>query len=558
MTGSQPDDSGPQRDGCNRAQLAVAQRGESRRWRLDREAAIVLLISALFTLPLWLSADPPMTDYPQHLSMASILRWYHDPARHLVETYLLEYLRPNTAFVYIVAALSYVMPIGVAGRLLMALSVAAIGPAGLALARRAGRPGWYGLFALLSAYNFAFFFGFVNNIIATPLLLCSVVHADRLLDRRLGWRSWLMVGLYGCAFYFVHIQFVFLFVGAVGWLTLTRFPGWRNSLWILSALPVGVILTLLTYVFRHPETYTYVERILYAAPSEMPLLFDKLLQIPEYLFGTRTEGKHLVLFFLAVLGILRLIQVRARTVAAAPTGHLSWGLVGAWLGRTRFYTLAAWFFCAYLVMPHVFVGIYVYQRLIAVAWLVLPAVLPVPEMGRLRLAKVLVGIAIAAHLVLTSATAYAFHLQTRGGHELIAKTEPGKNLIALVPNYHGADIPYPPLLLHFGAHYLAEKGGRINFSFSELHISMVQLRPDLGFDDLRTAANEFTPWRFRFDEFGYHFDYFLFRGRPDDLKMIFGRHLSKLAWETSDGWILLRRKPNDFHGQPGTDGGHRK
>ena len=217
----------------------TAQQGRSRRWRPNRETTIVLLVSALFTLPIWVGIHPPMTDYPQHLSMASILRWYHDPARHLVETYALEYARPNTAFVYLVAGLSYLVPIGIAGKLLIALSVAATGLAGLNLARRAGRPGWFGLFALLAAYNFAFFFGFVNNVIATPLLLYGVVLIDRLLDRPMGWRSWLIIALYGCSFYFVHIQFLFLFVGAVGWLTLTRFPGWRNSLWIFSALPFG-------------------------------------------------------------------------------------------------------------------------------------------------------------------------------------------------------------------------------------------------------------------------------------------------------------------------------
>ena len=536
----------------NRVGSPPADRSECRRWPLDSEAAIVLLVSALFTLPLWLGTHPPMTDYPQHLSMASILRWYHDPARHLVETYTLEYARPNTAFVYLVAALSYIMPLGLAGKLLMAISVAATGLAGLGLARRAGRPGWFGLFALLAAYNVAFYFGFVNNVIATPLLLYGVVLTDRLLDRPMNWRAWLIIALYGCSFYFVHIQFLFLFVGVVGWLTLTRFPGWRKSLWIFSALPSGVILTLLYHFLRHEETYTYTEKGLYASVPEMPLTFDKVIQIPENLFGTHAEGEHWMLFFLAVLVILRLCQVRARSereIAAVPAGGPSWGGVRAFLVATRFSTLAAWFLGAYLLMPHVFVGLFVYQRLIAVAWLMLPAVLPVPEMGRLRLAKVLVGITIVTHLVLTSEAAYAFALETRGGHELIAKTEPGKNLMSLVLYYSSSVVTSPPLLLHFGAHYLAEKGGRINFSFSELHISMVQQRPDLGFDDLRTSVNEFVPWLFRFDDFGYHFDYFLFRGHLEDLKIIFGKHLAKMAWETRDDWVLLWRRSQALAGR---------
>jgi hypothetical protein len=551
-----------------------------RRWRLDREAAIVLLVSAVFTLPIWLGTDPPMADYPQHLSMASILRWYHDPARHLVEHYTFAYARPNTAFVYLVAALSYLMPIGIAGKLLMAISVAATGPAGLALARRAGRPGWFGLFALISAYDFAFFFGFVNNVIATPLLLYGVVLADRLLDRPMGWRSWLTIALYGCAFYFVHIQFLFLFVGVVGWLTLTRFPGWRNSLWMFSALVFGITMTLLYHFLRHEETFTYNEKRILTTVHESRLVFDKLSEIPTLLFGARDDGTHWLLFLLAALAVLRLCQVRVRSqpvlattikdarssgqpsaagnaagreedaeqADGAPDGcpdsqpsGPTWRRAGAWLADTRFHTLAAWFLCSYLLMPSVFVGVFVYQRLIAVACLLIPAVLPVPEACRLRLAKFVVGITIATHLVLTAEAAYAFDQETRGGHELIAKTQPGKNLMSLglVLN---SSVLHHPLPLYFGAHYLVEKGGRINFSFSELHISMVQLRPDLAFDDLHTTVPGWAPWQFRFDDFGYHFDYFLFRGDFRMLTPIFGKHLSKLDWETRDDWMLLWRK----------------
>jgi len=542
MAASSP---GSQPDGPNHTDPNPAQGGGSRRWQLKRETAIVLLVSALFTLPLWLGTHPPMTDYPQHLSMASILRWYHDPARHLAENYTLEYARPNTAFVYLVAVLSYVLPVRIAGKLLMALAVAATGLAGLALARRAGRPGWFGLFALISAYDFAFFFGFVNNVIATPLLLFGVVVVDRLLDRPMGWRAWLIIAGYGCAFYFVHIQFLFLFVGVVGWLALTRFPGWKNSLWMFSALIFGVTMTLLHYFMRHEETYTYCEKRILTTLPEPPLLLDKLSEIPAMVFGKHNHGQHWLLFLLAALGVLRLCQVRARSApdsAAMPARRLSPNQVGGFLGRTRFFTLAAWFVVAYLLMPATFVGLFVYQRLIAVAWLMLPALLPVPEIGRHRLAKLLLGATIAVHLVLTADATLAFDQETRGGHALIAKTEPGKNLMPLILDLRSSVVQDPPLLMHFGAHYLAEKGGRINFSFSELHISMVQLRPGLGFDDLHTTVHEWSPWYFRFDDFGYHFDYFLVRGDFAKLPTLFGKHLAKLDWETRDDWILLWRK----------------
>jgi hypothetical protein len=544
-----------QADEQTQAKPGEAARDRSTRWWLDRETITVLLVSVLFTLPLWLGTHPPMADYPQHLSMAAVLRWYHDPARRLAQTYTLEYLRPNTVFVYFVAAMSYVMPIRIAGKLLMAISVAATGLAGLSLARRAGRPGWYASFALISAYDFAFFFGFVNNVIATPLLLYGIVLVDRLLDRPMGWRSWLKIALCGCAFYFVHIQFLFLFVGAVGWLALTRFPGWRNSLWMFSGLVFGVAMTLAHYFLRHEETFTFNEKRIFTTSGGTSSIYDKLGEIPENIFGDRVQGTHLLLFLLATLVGLCLWQTRARAEdalarpAQGTSGGAREGRVVDFLARTRFQTLAAWFVAGYFLMPSAFVGFFIYQRLIAVAWLMLPAVLPVPGTARLRLAKVLMGLTIAVHLVLTAEVACFLDLETRGGHELIAKTQPGMNLMAIPDDISSSVLRHPPPLLHFGAHYMVEKGGRISFSFSELHISMVQLRPGLGFDDFHATVLEWMPWRFRFNDFGYHFDYFLFHGDFAKLPIIFGKHLAHLNFETREDWILLWRKPQSLAAQ---------
>jgi hypothetical protein len=524
------------------------RKGELPRWQLDREATVVVLVSLLFTLPIWLGTQPPMADYPQHLSMASILRWYHDPARHLVENYAFVYTRPNTAFFFFVAALSYVMPLEIAGKLLMALSVLATGLAGLTLARRAGRPGWFGLFTLLATYDFAFFFGFVNNVIATPLFVYGIVLVDRLLDRPVGWRSWLTVATYTCCFYFVHVQFLFLFVCTLGWLTLTRFPGWRSSLAMLSTPLVGVTMTLLYYFLRHEETYGYHEKRIFTTVHDPPLVFDKVSEIPGFVFGIRVDGTQWLLFLLCALAALRLSQVRLRTQVEAPCASEPQSAplrarVPAILSRTRFHSLGAWLFVSYLLMPHVFVGVFVYQRLIAVAWLIIPAVLPIPDRRRLKLAKLLVATALVVQLLLVADTAYTFDVETRGGHELIAKTEPGKSLMPIILNHGSTTMKDPPLALHFGAYYLAEKGGRISFSFSELHISSVQLRPGLAFDDLHTTAHEWTPQLFLFSDFGYHFDYFLYRGDFERLPSIFGKSLAQMNWETRDDWILLWRKP---------------
>jgi len=517
---------------------------EQRKSRVDGELMLVGILSFLFTLPIWLSAHPPMTDYPQHLSMASVLRWYHDPARHLIETYTLALTRPNTAFAFLTVALSYVMPLSLAGKLVVACSVAATGLAGLALARRAGRPGWFGLLALLSAFNFAFFFGFVNNVIATPLFLYSVVLSDRQLDRPIGWRPWLVLATLGCAFYFVHIQFLFLFVAAVGWLGLTRRASWRSWLGISSSQIPAVTITLLYYFLRHEETYGYHEKNIFADVHRPTLIFDKLIEIPEHLFGALEDGKHWLILAMAVLAALLLYNSSspAPAISEARVVQNRLAIVKGLLERTRFLSLALWFFVAYLLLPHIFVGAFVYQRLIAVAWLMLPATLPVPDIARTRPGKMVLVGTLALQLVIVSDAALTFNLETRGGHSLIAKAAPGRNLMGIMLWLGSAVVQSPSLFLHFGTHYLAEKGGRVYFSFSELHISSVQLRPELAFDDQDATMNEWQPLNFRFSDFGYHWDYFLCHGDFSRLRRTFGHHLADLAWESQDDWILLWRK----------------
>src|SRR3954462_5642500 len=88
---------------------------------------LVLGVSALWTLPLWTVRFLPMVDYPQQLDLAAVLRWYDDPARRFRETYELALGAPHGLWKLLVAGLAWVLPIEAAGKLIVALSLAAMG-----------------------------------------------------------------------------------------------------------------------------------------------------------------------------------------------------------------------------------------------------------------------------------------------------------------------------------------------------------------------------------------------------------------------------------------------
>ena len=121
------------------------------------------------------------------------------------------------------------MPINVAGKLVVSAALLGVGAAALAVCRRTGKPGGYALLALAMTYNPVFYWGFVDNLLAFPLALAGVAMAEGLFERPFGARPWLALAGVTLLFYTVHLQFLLLFAGMVGWLAICRRPGGAAS-----------------------------------------------------------------------------------------------------------------------------------------------------------------------------------------------------------------------------------------------------------------------------------------------------------------------------------------
>jgi hypothetical protein len=285
---------------------------------MTTRSRLSLAAAALWVLPLWVVQFPPMVDYPQQLALSAILRWYSDPARRFRETYELALWAPHGLFKLLTAGLAWALPINGAGKLVVSASLLGVGLAALALCRRTGKPGWYALLALALTYNTAFYWGFVDNLLAYPLLLGGVALADRLLDRPVAARPWLALAGVALLFYAVHLQFLLLFAGAVGWLAICRVgkEDWKRlALWLSALLP-GVVacLAVMAYgVLRTPEGVisAYERRMRSAPPLRLPLT-AKLARLPELLFGSYPDRTAWVLTGLLVAVVALALLVRDR------------------------------------------------------------------------------------------------------------------------------------------------------------------------------------------------------------------------------------------------------
>jgi hypothetical protein len=514
----------------------------------------LFLVSAAWTLPLWIVAYPPMLDFPQQLALASIIRWYDDPVRQLQQAYELTLARPQGLFELLVAGLARVLPILTAGKLVVAFSLAAVVPCAAALCRRTGRPQWYALLTLAVTYNHAFYWGFADNLLAYPLVLGGVWLADRSFDRPFGGREWLLLAAWTALFYAVHLQFLLVFAGAVGWLAIVRRPGWRRMLLWLSALLPGIALGVGVLAWAHvhaAEVMTGFQQRLDSSSTLMLVLEEKIRRIPGLLFGAYRDGLQWVLAgFLLALVLLLVVRRRGveEAVDAADAGEPE-PRGGRRLG-TRFASLAGWIFVLYLILPVFTHGYLVAERLLPLAAMLLVPALPRPPASRRRVAAILVAGLLLFQLGQTSARFLSFSAETAGIRELLAGTEPGQNLMGLVFEPEVSGWSAPPLLEHFPAYYQVEKGGRVLLSFAQFFNSPVSYGKGQNWEDgLLAEWGGGGAWSFVYERDAPRFRYFLVRGGPEHILAAFGPHSRELRMRNVGRWYLIERVPGAMEGR---------
>ncbi len=134
--------------------------------------SLVLLPGML--IPIWLGPYAPLYDYAGHLLEAQVVTYYNDPQYHYADSYDIHpgwYLRSNALSTLLLIGLGYVLPMTLAGQLVLSLYLALF-VGGLALLLRSTSNEWpWLLLAPVLAYNFAFTSGWLNFSYGAALAL---------------------------------------------------------------------------------------------------------------------------------------------------------------------------------------------------------------------------------------------------------------------------------------------------------------------------------------------------------------------------------------------------
>ncbi|HEX8796225.1 MAG TPA: hypothetical protein VF765_34985, partial [Polyangiaceae bacterium] len=295
---------------------------DTRRATLLYWAGVALCVAGLFVTKLL-----PCVDYPQHLALSDVARRLADPAAPEHAEYRLNYFTYNGLFHFAVAWLSRLVPIELAGRIVVAASLVAMAGAVVALLRVTRRPLVHAALFTPILFSFSVGWGFVNYVLATAIAAWTLVFVARAAMRPTV-RDVAAVAVLGgvCAFAHVLAMLILCLAAAAVGLELawrsargTRSRGWarvaRTALRV--AIAVGPLLLGCLYCIAvYREQYVW-DPNMYRDPTlegTAPPIWAKLLWFTAYstdLFWDATD-QVLLAVAVAVMGWMEWVAYRRK------------------------------------------------------------------------------------------------------------------------------------------------------------------------------------------------------------------------------------------------------
>lgn len=435
---------------------------------------VALVVSGLFATRLL-----PCVDYPQHLALSDIARRLQGSNAPEAATYELNFFTYNGLFHFVVAWLSNVLPIEVAGRIVVAASLVAMAGACIALLRILRRPPEYAALFTPVLFSFSLGWGFANYVLATAIVAWTLVFIAQAALRP-SFVSIAAIAILGlvCAFAHVLAMLVLCLMASVLALELAL----RNSVGgsarrardalvrtAIVLLPLAIGCAYCVVVYRRQYTW---DPSMYRDPTiegSAPPLWQKVAMFGAFALDLFDDATDQVILWV-VVGVM---------VAAA---FWHWREVRSGAGSAeRPPPIVAPFAAmtiAYFATPMVCIGTHlIFPRL--GQWLIFGAVLATPRfparmVERARRYVLGLGVVTGAN-VLVHCT--MFGLETRDASTLIDELPPGRAVTAVIwePWTHAFRNG---TLTHLAAYYAARKHGHWAFAFARYLSVPVRFKPN--------------------------------------------------------------------------------
>jgi len=436
-------------------------------------AGVGLCVAGLFVTKLL-----PCVDYPQHLALSDVARRLAEAGSPEHAEYQLNYFTYNGLFHFVVAWVSHLLPIELAGRLVVGASLVAMAGAVVALLRVARRPPVHAALFTPVLFSFSVGWGFVNYVLATAIAAWALVFVARAAIRPTVLDVAAVAVLGGvCAFAHVLAMLILCLAAVAVGLELAwrsaRGSGAARALRTVArvALAVGPLLLGCLYCIAvYREQYVW-DPNMYRDPTlegTAPPVWAKLLWFTAYstdLFWDATD-QVLLAVAVAVMGWTEWLSFKRRRA----------GLAAAPGPRPLVLPFVA-LFGAYLATPMVLVGTHlIFPRL--AQWALLGAVLAMPQVPAekaARAARWFLGLGLAAGANLTlHCMLYAW--ETNDASRVIDDLPAGGAATAVIWE-PGTWAFRNGTLTHLAAYYAARKHGQWAFAFARYLSVPVRFQP---------------------------------------------------------------------------------
>jgi hypothetical protein len=410
----------------------------------------------LFSLAFWVTAFPPLIDYPQHVAVGALLRRMADPSSPEQSLYDVNLITYNGGFHLLIAALSFVVQPETAGRILMSIYPPAFAYAALALVRVGARPSWYAFLALPITFSFAVGWGFANYVLSVPFVLITYAVWLRAHRGEPGQMWKVMLASFFLSYTHVLATLCLcVMIGVTGFASFasSREPP-RARLLRLIELPLAVwpavLWSVIVFVRNRYSPHANWEG--WDDGIDDPLWF-KLLHVTSYAVGNFSDHSDQELLAVAAAIVIILWQwprEKTRAESAMKLLAITWGVL-------------------YCVIPKVFIATwFIFERFPTFFWAFTVAATPV-ALGSFPLARWLKPLSVV--VALAAAINTVIHLaripDQADASAILDDIPDGKRVIAVTWSNTGRPVILREMWVHLLAYYQARRSGLIAYSFAK-------------------------------------------------------------------------------------------
>ena len=389
---------------------------------------------------LWLTPYPPVVDLPQHAAQVATLQELWSGNELYNQTFELNWFAPYTLTYLLLYALALVLPVGIAGKLLISACVAAVPLLTRQLLRATdSQPAWAWL-TVPGALSVAFYWGFMPFLLAIPVGLYLWLLTIRFAKTPTPARA---AGIAVCCvmLFFCHVLALgFTALIALVYTAALHFKEPRKLL--ASWLPYTAGLPLIAYWYfgkLSNESYTSGAAVVYGSIKEKALTF---LSQPAGFGATMLPHELLISVVLLLFPLVCGARFSTRPERWVP-------LVVA---------LLVW-----ALMPAKAVGaILVYHRLSVFLLPLYLLALDFPEQRRPLASYLLMGV-VAVTLLGNTLRFAQFNRETLGFTGILAMMEERRNIMYMPIDPWSAQFP-TPIHFHTAMWYQVEKRGITDFN----------------------------------------------------------------------------------------------